>query len=58
LSEKLSDIEVRERLLAAMQTLGDEEAETEHGNAALKAARKALWLCSCGLVRVFSRRAT
>jgi hypothetical protein len=41
-----------------MQTLGDEEAETEHGNTALKAARKALWLCSCALVKVFSRRAT
>jgi len=58
LSEKLSDIEVRERLLAAMQTLGDEEAETELGNTALHAIRKALWLYSCTLVRKFSRRET
>jgi hypothetical protein len=58
LSEKLSDIEVLQRLRAAQQILGDEEAETERGQTALESIRKALWLFGCTLVEAITRRET
>jgi hypothetical protein len=56
LPDKLSDLEVHERLHAARQTLGDEEAATVEGGTALEAARKALALFNAAIASVITRR--
>ena len=58
MSDKLSDIEVHDRLFAAREALGDETAETVEGNTALEAARKALSLFNTAMIRVIVRRET
>jgi hypothetical protein len=58
LPDKLSDLEVHERLHAARITLGDEEAETIEGNTALEAARKALSLFNAAIAKLISRHET
>jgi hypothetical protein len=58
LPDKLSDLEVHERLHAARETLGDEEAETVEGGTALEAARKALALFNAAMAKLITRRET
>lgn len=48
--QKLTDFEVHDRLVAAAEALGREEAETVRGRTALEAARRALTLLQVGLV--------
>jgi hypothetical protein len=56
LRDKLSDIEVHDRLFAARDALGDEEAETVEGNTAIEAARKALSLFNAAMAKLITRR--
>jgi hypothetical protein len=56
LTDKLSDIDVHDRLYAARNALGDEEAETVEGNTAIEAARKALSLFNAAIASLISRR--
>jgi hypothetical protein len=58
LPDKLSDVEVHERLHAARHALGDEEAATVEGNTALEAARKALSLFNAAMAKLITRRET
>lgn len=49
--KKLSDNEAGDRIHAAEEILGDEPGETEWGDAALMAARKALMLIRLALIK-------
>jgi hypothetical protein len=52
---KLSDTEAHDRLMAAMDVLGDDEGATQRADTALMAARKALALISYGLVAAMEK---
>jgi hypothetical protein len=58
LPDKLSDIEVYDRLHAAGGALGDEPGQTVAGNTALEAARKALTLFNCAMIKIIVRNET
>lgn len=47
---KLSDNEVHDRLVAAYEALGEEDAATTRGQTAITAARRALALFQLGLL--------
>lgn len=49
---------MHERLYAARNALGEEEAETVEGNTAIEAARKALALFNAAMMKLISRRET
>jgi len=55
LPDKLSDIDVHDRLHAAREALGDEPAETVEGNTAIEAARKALALFNAAMIKIITR---
>ncbi len=44
----LSDVEIYDRMHAALEALGHEKGETGHGDTAIKAARRALALLQAG----------
>jgi len=58
LADKLSDIEVHNRLYAAREALGEEQAETVEGNTAIEAARKALALFNSAMMKLITRSET
>ncbi len=58
MTDKLSDIEVHNRLYAARNALGEEEAATVEGNTAIEAARKALALFNSAMMKLITRRET
>lgn len=49
--DRLSDNDVHERLTAAREALGEDEADTVRGNTAISAARRALVILTFGLVK-------
>lgn len=57
MSEKLSDNEVHDRLIAASDALGEDEGVTVHGNTALEAARAMLTKLQLGLLLISDRHA-
>jgi hypothetical protein len=50
MSEKLTDLEVYDRLHAALLALGDEDAVTIHGNTAIHAAKQAISMFEAALL--------
>jgi hypothetical protein len=58
LADKLSDIEVHDRLYAAQVALGDKPGETVEGNTAIEAARKALALFNAAVATLINQRET
>ena len=50
-NEKLTDNEVHDRLCAASDALGDQDAQTVQGQSALETARRALLLLQFALVK-------
>lgn len=51
MADKLSDNEVHDRLTAALELLGEEEAENGYAQTALAAARKALLFLGFGVLK-------
>jgi hypothetical protein len=54
--KRLNDNEVDDRIKAALEALGTARGITTAGDAALRAARRALHLLSCALISVSVKR--